>query len=223
MCVMKIGMQSIKYQNGFGNANFTSADSLNFGKKFLSKAVVRNVEGGSSRVNFVEYEPGVEEDREQIRRINVLWEPDNGYLADISSNFSGRTPAYAAHYYGLEDENGDTLVIAETSDTKQYTGRDFLSKDCLNIRYIQTHPDEIFSSKNRIYKGLGEVLVSSIVKKAKKGRKFCVELKSANEQFWSESGLFKYMGYEGGMPVRALMRDDFDAYVRHVEDKNGTV
>lgn len=219
---MKIAAQNVNPLNI--NCKRQKAQShIGFGKKFISKAVVRNVEGGSTKVNFVEYEQNVTKDREQIQRINVLWQPDGGYLADISNNFLRHTSAYTSHYYGLEDKNGDILVIAQTSDTKKYVGRDFLSKNCLNIRYIQTHPDEIFSSKNRLYKGLGEVLVSNIVKKAKKGRKFCVELKSANEGFWANGKYCNHTGFECGMPVRTLLKDDYDAYIRHVEGKNGTV
>ena len=45
-------------------------------------------------------------------------------------------------------------------------------------------------------------IVSNIVKKAKKGRKFCVELKSANEGFWANGKYCNHTGFECGMPVR---------------------
>ncbi len=192
----------------------------NFGKKLLSCVKVRNADGKTSDVNFVEYEPEKEEDRAQIRSTNMLWQPENGYLGGIASDFTGIALFYGGrHFYGLEDETGGILAVAETEDIKKYPNNGFHSKNCVKINYIQTCPDDIFLSSTRYYKGLGETLVSNMVKKAKKDRKHCVSLKSVNEGFWAKSGYFKPDGTESGLPVRSLSGRDFSKYIEYVEHK----
>ncbi len=193
--------------------------NLNFGKKFLSKTSVQKIEGGECELAFVEYEPANVADREQIQRLNVLWQPDGKYMGTIANGFCGARCVSCGHYYGLEDKTGATLAIAETSEEKKFLLNSVGKKSCVNINYIQAHPDEIFSSKNRVYKGLGGALVSSIVKKAQDEKKYCVELKSANEAFWAQSGYFKVVGMEGGLPVRDLSKKDFGRYIKYVEEK----
>jgi len=192
----------------------------NFGKKLLSCVKVKNTEGKTSDVSFVEYEPAKEEDRAQIQGTNMLWQPENGYLGSIASDFTGFALFYSGrHFYGLEDKTGGVLAIAETEDIKQYPSNGFHGKNCVKINYIQTCPDDIFSSGTRYYKGLGETLVSNMVKRAKKDRKHCVSLKSTNEGFWAKSGYFKPEGRESGLPVRSLSKKDFNKYIQYVENK----
>lgn len=203
--------------------------SPNFCKNIISKTSVRTTEGENAGVNFVEYDPKNYLDRAQLRSTNLLWMPDNGYISTIFSFFTSaikhKNKEYKRihdswHFYGIEDKYGDTLAIAHTAERKTCPHYRIGEEDVLGIEFIQIHPDEIFSSKNRLYKGLGETLVSKIVEEADKMDKDSVLLESANEDFWASSGYFKECGIRGDMPLRRLSRENFSGYIKYVESKN---
>ena len=200
-----------------------------FGKKLLEKTNVRKPWNDVERVKFFEYDPKNKKDRKQIYDLkHKIWGRSAKYINEIEYSFSRMTKGSAPEkpikqqYFGLENRYGRTLAIAQvqSSDKKLRLGELFF-ENVLKITYIQTKPSEMFTSDQRQYEGLGEVLVSKIVQQAKKDGRNSVILYSTNDNFWISSGFFQPVpeAKRRGYNTLRLKAEDFDKYIKFVENK----
>lgn len=247
-----------------------SASSLSFSKNIINKTKIRTRNSQKADVAFVEYDPKDIRDRYQISQLPYFWaeeglcgKTNSGYIFLIAENFEKRKNEDeflpGKHFYGLEDDYENTLVIAEVTEKERFCGEEKNSagakrtksapeeqnapaEDCkrrnggadrgenrdrsadrgkyLHIDLIQADPDEAYNSRTKHFSGVGETLISQIVKKAKEDGKEAVELTSGNEFFWTSSGYFKPIGKETeDLDKKRLEEKDFDNYINFVESK----
>ncbi len=208
-----------------------SAASYNqtFGKIELDSVSVRKNSGGLENVKFVQYEPDNNVDMCQIYDLKADWLKDSRafYIDNIAENFQtlrecGNLPDKDEFIYGLENSAGETLVIADVINHNRMVEGDL--RKSATINFIEARPDlqSDYGISEGEYRGLGETLVSEIVKIAKeKGSRF-IDLESCNEGFWTKSGLFDYKYPESknyDTPDRMLPSSKYDDYIDYVEDK----
>lgn len=194
-------------------------NNLTFSKKYLDTGVkVRNVNGTRSNCNFVEYERNNFTDIIQIENLEKIWHCKAPFINAITSSFKTSSDTYYAsgsHLYALEDERGDTLAIAKVLESKNIN----TGVNNTYISYIQAAPDEIYQSKTKHYKGLGETLVSSITQKAKDSGADFITVTSVNDSFWDSSKLFKSETSKKYSDEKILRRENFDDYISYVNSK----
>ncbi len=203
----------------FNNFPINIKNSPAFGKKCLDDNIrIRRVDGTKSSCNFVEYERDNVKDIIHIENLEKLWGKKAVFINTIVRGFNNSNNAYYtndSHLYALEDERGDTLAIAKVIDSKNInTGNNYTC-----ISYIQASPNETYTSKTKHYRGLGETLVSSIIKKAKNSGADSIKVTSVNDSFWDSSKLFKSKTSKKYSGEIILHRENFDDYISHVEDK----
>ncbi len=200
-------------------------NGLNFGKTIIDKSKIRSTGYGTQNVSFVEYDPKNYDDKRRMQCIGLYWGEHSRqmqeYVRRLSSNFdkaeNNPESMQNKHFYGLEDEVGNTIAISQTTERKKGL---FGGKSYTEIDYIQTIPDEQYTSKRRRYKGVGETLVAQIVKNSMHKGSELVKLTSINEHFWKESGFFVCTADSAGeYPIRQINKDDFQGYIDHVEKK----
>ncbi len=227
---MKINPIFISNTNTQNTENLKKTGNIPaFGKKLLEKTRVRKPWGETVRAKFVEYDPKNKKDRKLIYELNHKhWGRTAKYIDNISYSFDRMTKGGAPEkpikqqYFGLEDKYSHTLAIAQVqSSDKILRLGDMFFPNATKIVYIQTKPSEIFTSDKRQYEGLGEVLVSRIVKRAKEEGRDSVILYSTNHNFWNNSGFFKIpeQAKKHRVDVMQLKSEDFDNYIKFVENK----
>ncbi len=206
-------------------------NNMPFGKTLLNKTCLKTTDGNLKSVNFVEYNPLDDDDIKQFNEISRTWK-NTLYTHEIVDAFELSKEKMTScdkfnschdFFYGIEDENGETLGIANIFDWDTIGFK--MPSRRIDISYLQTHPNEKFSvnkNPNRRYKGIGETLVAEIVKKAKFDNKAKINVVSSNENFWTKSELFNFTKPDEAAeiaPSRCLQREDFDKFVKYVEDK----
>ncbi len=200
-----------------------------FGKIELGRVSVRKKDGGMEDVKLVEYEPDNLDDMQQIYDLKVNWLNDARayFICHIADNFEnlqlyGNLPDKDEIIYGLEDCTGDTLVLADVLNHNRKS--DGGIKKSATISFIEARPDlqSVYGVSEGEFRGLGETLVSEIVKIAKKKGSRFVDLESCNEGFWTKSGMFEYkypVSRNHESPDRMLPSSKYDDYIKYVEDK----
>ncbi len=209
---MKIGFSAF-------NQNFKPA----FGKIELGSVTVRKKDSGLVDVKLVEYEPDNKADIKQLKRVQDKWGDKARFINSILAAFLGNN---SDSILGLESNDGDTLVLADVCST-QYYGKQkkYCGSPCVYIDLIQVNPAHKYLPVNedkKRYKGLGEAMVSEIVQMAKDEDTKFISITSANEGFWTNSGLFDVInpGIEGvSLPDMLLSSSKYDDYIKYVEDK----
>ncbi len=194
-----------------------------FGKIELGTVSVRKNDGGMEDVKLVEYESDDVADIKQLKGVQNSWNVKARFINNIMTAFLEDN---CDNIYGLENSDGDTLVLADVCNMQYYgTRKEYCGSPCINIDLIQVNPIEKYlstdESKKR-YKGLGEAMVSEIAKIAKDEGVNFINTTSANEGFWVSSGLFDIINpdMEGGvLPDRMLPSSKYDDYIKYVEDK----
>ncbi len=193
--------------------------NLNFGKTVLNHTKIRMARQGTENVDFVEYDPKNRSDRHTINSIGLCWgtnPAESEHIRCLSSKFEmaglDEEALPDTHFYGLEDMWGSPIAVAQVTSKKKH------GINRTEIDYIQTAPDEKFSSQRKKYKGVGETLVAQILQKLT-GKTEVVELTSLAENFWGESGLFVSETSDDIYPKRYIEQRHFDEYIEHVENK----
>lgn len=202
-----------------------------FGKKLLEKTCVRKTNNELENVRFFEYDPKNKEDKRQIKELRFKhWGKFALYMQLIALSFLCEPKKQKSEqltkkqYFGIENKNGQTLAIARVEDSgEKLRIGDYDFPNCTKIDYIETKPTEIYASKERQYRGLGETLVKEIVKITKKRKRDFVILFSANDNFWNSSKFFKGPPYikREHTGIMQLEKKDFDDYINFVENKTG--
>ncbi len=209
-----------KYTSSKNQVQEGTRKALTFGKIILSEDVkIQRTDGKVEKLDFVEYEPGNEDDKEQIEKLDKDWFFGD-YITSIassfkwSSKFSSSEGQRKNYYYGLEDKDGKTLVI---TDTIHHT----FPKDDIYISYLQAKPDEMYGSNKRHYKGLGATLISEIAKLAKEADKDYVSTTSTNDDFWDKMKYFEnFSNHPADKGKLRLDKDNYDDYIAFVEGEN---
>lgn len=198
--------------------NFSAAKSSPaFCKKYIDSDVqIRNINGTKSDGCFVEYERKNTRDMMQIEALAKLWKGRAPFIGTIAESFkTSREYTNGIHLYGLEDEYGDTLALAKVLDSYDIDE----GTKVTYISYIQSSPDEMYTSPLRYHKGVGETLVSKIVQEAKNAGVDKIELTSVDEHFWGSSKLFENKYSNPKDTEKILPSENFDDYIMYVEDK----
>lgn len=190
-----------------------------FGKKHLGTTNVRkNEEASLDTLSFVEYNPTNYRDRTQLYDLAEYWKDAAPWIEKIiervrmlNTSNPQRNSGLNFHFYGLEDENGKTLVIAETVEP------DFIP-DEVKLAYIQVNPFQGYTASKRKYAGLGESLMAKIVETAQKNKKDRIILHSSNNPFWESSSLFQDLPDES-KDMKCIGKDKFQDYIDFVEAK----
>lgn len=201
---------------------------LNFGKTLIRKADAKHVDNSISKVNFVEYDPDNQDDREQILSQGICWagryEDEAWAGCHIAYSFFTHTPQKFKEsicpepvnrfesfdkyrFFGLENKDGDILALSSISE----------KGDMAELAFIQTDPKEMYGSETRNYKYLGQTLVSELVKLIRKNPE-CkyIELDSRSDDFWDSSKVFEH---EEDDSCYYLPSNKFSKYIKFVKDK----
>lgn len=203
-------------------------NNLNFGKTLIRKADAKSHDGSIGKVNVVEYDPNNQEDREQILSQGIRWAGRHGDKAwagcEIAYWFFTHTPLwfkericpeacnkFECHdnyrFFGLENKDGDILALGSISE----------GQSSAEVAFVQTDPKEMYGSKTRSYKYLGQTLVSELVRVIRKNPDCkCIEVNSANDDFWDSSRLFDH---EEDDPEYLLPSNRFSKYIKFVKDR----
>jgi len=207
-------MKAVSFCNNFSNINNRPA----FGKKILDSNVrIRRTDGLKDNGFFVEYERSNIRDVMKLSDITAQWRYSAPFVSEITNSLkSSNSDNNDVHVLGLEDEYENTLALAKVvSGYDSYEGRDVAV-----ISYIQTAPDELCTSDRRRHKGIGETLVSEIVKQARDKGICSIKVTSVNEGFWENSKLFKSESCSSNKRHKYLSGEDFDKYISFVESKS---
>ena len=129
-----------------------------FGKIELGTVSVRKNDGGMEDVKLVEYESDDVADIKQLKGVQNSWNVKARFINNIMTAFLEDN---CDNIYGLENSDGDTLVLADVCNMQYYgTRKEYCGSPCINIDLIQVNPIEKYlptdESKKR-YKGLGEM------------------------------------------------------------------
>lgn len=204
--------------------NFLSGDSVSFRKTYIEPVPVRKIEQRITDLNFVEYNTNDREDHKKIESLSKDW--NTQYIQNIKEGFEESKEIIAEmsdiqtelHFYALEDKNGDTQIIAQVIEFSGIIEGTF--ENGMGIINIQANPKQLYTSKDKQYLGLGEALVSKIVKIAKAKNKDYINVISANNNFWDSSGFFKNTNPNSINSFdRNLSKADFDNYIEYVRQK----
>ncbi len=190
-----------------------------FGKAYLGKTDVQKKDHAKDTVDFVEYHPTNYKDRTQLYALAEDWKLLAPWIDNIISrvkmlNTSASDNSAVSmnfHFYGLEDKNGKTLAIAETTEP------DFIPGE-VKLAFIQTNPFQSYTAKNRTYFGLGESLMAKIIEKAQEDGKERIVLHSTNKPFWDNSSLFETLP-DITKDMRCIRKSSFQNYINFVEEK----
>ena len=200
--------------------------NFNFGKTYIDKIDVKTCDGNKETVDLVEYNPFDKKDKLQIHSFKNDWGKDaklidqfiksfefageSSHVNLSSGNFIKKDNSPVNYrYFGLENNIGDTLAIAETSDIE--------NDEELEIGLIQVNPKEIYGSNKRCYKGLGAALVGKIVEFARQIGKTSVVTLSDNDDFWYDSTFFKKE--EDSENTMFLSCKDYNNYIKYAKGK----
>ncbi len=194
-------------------------DTFTFGQALLKTTPARQTCGRVSDLNFVEYN---EDDIQKLEHLAKEWDLD--YLSNITKTFENEDGIHKIfplvdakeRIVGLENKNGKIIAIAQIIEIEDIIEDKF--ENFIGIIDIQADPKEMYKSKEKHYRGLGETLAAEIVKIAKTQNRECVNLISANNEFWDSSGFFKDPNPCPSF-ARTLAEDDFDNYINFVKNK----
>ena len=136
-----------------------NSSNINFQKRLVANCSFRK---GGQTVPAKVYEFD-SDDKDDIRYFNSLpmsndWARNN-FLIDVASDLQ---VGVGSRIYALEDENNRCLAVAEVEDR---------TKDSSDLVFIETAPSVAWEMYDRNIKYVGETMLATLVKLAKKDKK----------------------------------------------------
>ena len=201
-----------------------------FGKRTLDTVNIRKAANGLGYVDFVKYDMLNPKDRRQFVDLCLMWGKKAPYMDYIACSIHSRVQRFFEkympnmsrhHFFGLEDRMGKTLVVSEVVDEgNRFNLRNRARENRLNIYFLQANPDEMYTSPNKQYRGVGETLVSKIIEIAQNEGRDSIVVDSHNENFWNSSGLFEDFGFKTQESVKKRLDNcKFNEYIEKVHRK----